>query len=471
MSPRSNRARPEGRYIMRKRIGADVAIIGGGVAGLAAARILADAGLTVRILEARDRIGGRVHSRIDPVTGLPVELGAEFIHGIPAETFELIDAGSVPIYEVSGEHWRSAGGKLSPMRDFWGTLENVNEKMSGIGRRDISYAEYLEKYAGGGKNSAARALAQRYVEGFHAARIETVGVKGLLRAENASEKLSGDRAFRMTHQYANIAALILSGDEKKSVKNATEISIDLETIVQTINWKKGRITIGAVSAAGAELEPISARRALITLPLGVLKSSPGDRGAIAFAPDLPEKRAAWDALEMGDAVRIVLRFRDRFWERRGFGGRRSRPSLEGMSFLHSDDPGFPTWWSCFPIRAPMLTGWAGGPAATRLLELDDSGIVAEAVASLARILGTDSDFINGELETWYVHNWKHDPFSRGAYSFVSVNGLAAQKRLAAPVAETLFFAGEALSMDGNIGTVHGAIASGRRAAMEILTEC
>ncbi|MEP7219626.1 MAG: NAD(P)/FAD-dependent oxidoreductase, partial [Bacteroidota bacterium] len=415
---------------------------------------------------------------------LPVELGAEFIHGLPTEIFELVDAGSIPIYEVSGEHWRSERGKLSPMRDFWGTLENVNQKMKSIGPRDISYADYLEQYAGGEKKSTARAMAQRYVEGFHAAQIETIGVKGLLRAEKASEKLSGDRAFRMTRRYTDIAAIILSGDmetsadkenstqkssaRKNSARNAGKISIDLETVVRAINWKKGSVTIDAVSATGKIFEPISARCALITLPLGVLKAPPGERGAVDFAPDLPEKREAWNALEMGDAVRIVLRFRNRFWERRGFGGRKSRTSLEGMSFLHSNDRGFPTWWSHFPIRAPLLTGWAGGPAATRLLELSELEIAIEGVASLTRILGTDPDFIGTELETWYVHNWKRDPFSRGAYSYVSVNGLAAQKYLAAPVDGTLFFAGEALSMDGNIGTVHGAIASGRRAALEIL---
>jgi monoamine oxidase len=203
-----------------------------------------------------------------------------------------------------------------------------------------------------------------------------------------------------------------------------------------------------------------APRALITLPLGVLRADPGSLGAVHFEPPLHEKQEALKLLEMGPALRITLRFRERFWDSLAGGG------LKSMGFLFSRDPEMPTWWAKLGSR--MLTGWAGGPNGWRLSTCNETEFTSRAVAALARVLGVDRTIMEDQLESAHTHNWVTDPYCRGGYSYIAVGGIDAPRQLAAPLAETLFFAGEATESTGHNGTVHGAMASGTRAANEIL---
>jgi monoamine oxidase len=116
----------------------------------------------------------------------------------------------------------------------------------------------------------------------------------------------------------------------------------------------------------------------------------------------------------------------------------------------------------------LLAGWAGGSRAERLtLESEDS-LLDHALQSLAHVFQISSSFLEQQLEAFYTHNWQSDPHSAGAYSYIPVGGNEAQAQLAEPVENTLFFAGEATNTRGHHGTVHGAIASGLRAAREIM---
>jgi monoamine oxidase len=162
---------------------------------------------------------------------------------------------------------------------------------------------------------------------------------------------------------------------------------------------------------------------------------------------------------MGSAARIVLRFPRPIWE--------DREDLIDASFLHSEESWMPTWWTTLPVRSPVITGWSGGPRA-EAAHADPADWVAGALASLARLLGSTADSLAGEVETWHAHNWSTDRFARGAYSYVRVGGLPAQERFGEPAENTLYFAGEATDASGHCGTVHGAIASGERAARLIL---
>src|SRR6185436_13278651 len=148
-----------------------------------------------------------------------------------------------------------------------------------------------------------------------------------------------------------------------------------------------------------------------------------------------------------------------------------RVSFHDAGFFHCPDAPLPTWWTRLPLRAPLLVGWAGGPRADRIRTASDDPqfIVDQAIASLARIFNISPNEIANHLVETYFHDWANDPFTRGAYSYVPVNGLEAQHSLSQPVDNKLFFAGEATSV-GHIGTVHGAIQSGQRAADEILKQ-
>src|SRR5262249_30651182 len=129
---------------------------------------------------------------------------------------------------------------------------------------------------------------------------------------------------------------------------------------------------------------------------------------------------------------------------------------------------FPTWWTTRPIAAPVLVGWAGGPPAEALTFQSEDSILDAAVASLAHALKIHPSSLEARLRAAFVYDWQADPFSLGAYSYVPTGAVTAPMRLAEPLANTLFFAGEATNADGQNATVHGAIASGYRAAAEVL---
>ena len=200
----------------------------------------------------------------------------------------------------------------------------------------------------------------------------------------------------------------------------------------------------------------------------LLYRTTGQLGAIEFVPQLPaEKIASLGKVEMGEIVRVVLQFRDRFWER--ITPRNDSPkSLSEMSFLFSEDEFFPTWWTSMPKKLPIITGWAAFRSAEQLGRLDRSHIIKRSLETLASLVGASLKLIENQLQATYFYDWQRDPFSRGAYSYGKVGASAAQKALAAPVANMLFFAGEATDTTGSNGTVHGAIASGYRAAKEII---
>jgi monoamine oxidase len=167
-------------------------------------------------------------------------------------------------------------------------------------------------------------------------------------------------------------------------------------------------------------------------------------------------------------TKIVLRFRERFWEQSVFPIQPTGARLPPPGFLHSRDEYFPTWWTSIPVRAPILTGWAGGPAAERLALRGEEFVVGRALDSLSRLFGLKRERLVELLAAWHTRDWQVDPYARGAYSYIPVGGLDAPRLLAEPVEDTLFFAGEATDVGGQNGTVHGAMASGGRAAGEII---
>src|SRR2546423_12437668 len=123
----------------------DVLIIGAGAAGLAAARELGAAGLRVVVLEARERLGGRIHTLRADDGGPHVELGAEFVHGKPPETFEIVERARLTLSEVSDRHWYLREGRLKKSDEFWAELEGVMDALSRV-EVDQSFAEFLDDY-------------------------------------------------------------------------------------------------------------------------------------------------------------------------------------------------------------------------------------------------------------------------------------------------------------------------------------
>src|SRR3982751_4914457 len=155
---------------------ADVLVLGAGAAGLAAAQALSQAGLRVIIIEARDRVGGRIFTQHVPGYPLPIELGAEFIHGRPPESFALAEQAGLVVYAINGDRWLAQGNRLVPSAALWEQADQIFAQMAAVGDSDCSFQSFLARFQHDPAWRDAAALAASYVEGYDAADINTVSV-------------------------------------------------------------------------------------------------------------------------------------------------------------------------------------------------------------------------------------------------------------------------------------------------------
>jgi monoamine oxidase len=431
-----------------------IAVVGAGVAGLSAARALRRAGVEVRVVEARNRIGGRILTRRDAATPLPIELGAEFVHGAADEVVAIARAARLLVADVRGVRWRVEGSRLTRLSDFWDDVKSVMARLDGDREPDRSFQEFLDSGPGGPKLARARQLARDFVAGFHAADPELISERALADG-GAPEGPGEERLGRVLEGYDRVV---------ESLARPVRELITLRTPVSRIEWRSGRVRL---ELAGPSRESINAEAAIITVPLGVLLAEHGP-GAIVFDPIPDISMRAARRLTMGHARRVVLAFADPVWEKPRPPRLPEGATLMDMSFLHGDDPRFPVWWTAMPLREPYLVGWAGGARAAAMVGASDDEVVHWGLLGLSRQTGVGRKRLEQALAGAWTYDWSRDTYARGAYSYAMVGGATAARTLARPVEGTLFFAGEAADHEGRNGTVDGAIASGRHAAELVL---
>jgi len=435
-------------------ITSDVLIIGAGGAGLAAAAELAACGRQVLLLEARDRIGGRMWTQRVPGLAVPIEYGAEFIHGFAPATMAILKKGGKTTIESTDTHWRLHDGELHSTNAFFHEVQQALRDTSLLAQQDLSFDDFLAQSRQ--LSAEAREYAKMMAQGFDAADTSRASARAIA-AEWTAQMMDDDAP--QSHPLGGYDALLATLCDSLRKDN---VRLQLQTAIAEVRWAKG-----AVAVAGTFIgKPFraSAARAIITLPLGVLQLSPTAAGAVRFTPPLTDKEAALQGLAPGAVLKITLRFRRPFWEEIHDGRYRD------ATFFHATQADFPTFWTQMPLRTPLLVAWAGGPRARGVANNAASGeIVGRAVATLQAMFGKRCN-IASELEGAYYHDWQADPFARGAYSYVTVGGGKARSLLAAPLAGTLFFAGEATDTQGEAATVAGAVQSGTRAAREALAD-
>lgn len=428
----------------------DVVVLGAGAAGLAAARALHEAGVNVVVLEARERIGGRVFTHHGHHAPVPIELGAEFIHGRAPEVTELVHEAGLASLDIRGQRWAADGRRLRPLNDFWEQLGRVMRHLDPPRASDRSFQEFLGTLPRGRVPARPRRLALQWVEGFHGADPRRVSANVLAESGWPGGDLEERRLGRVIAGYSRVIDSLAAP--------LTSPAIRLGAIVARVRWEPGIVAVYVRHPDGRPRRTVEARAAIVAVPLGVLQATPGELGAIEFVPPLRQKHGALERLAAGSVVRVTLLLRERIWA----------ATDDALTFLHSTDEDFPVWWTAYPARAPIVTGWRGGPGARRLAQLPPGELTDRAVASLARQLRLSTARMRSLVEAAWTHDWEHDPFARGAYSYQMVGGAGAPAALARPLRRTLFFAGEAVSTDGRTGTVDGAIGSGRRAAAQAL---
>lgn len=428
----------------------EILIIGAGVAGLTAARELTAAGVRVLVLEARERLGGRVMTHHTPDG--PVELGAEFVHGAVEETLSVAREAALALSETDRGAPRAAGEGASQEEtaeeavDFFSAMDVVLAYASADGP-DESFRHLVDRVD---VAAEIKARCLGLVEGYHAADPARISVRSLLKNTAADERPGANRQFRFVGGYDGLVAAI-----RQRIDPAL-CEVRLNTVVTAVSWGRGRVVVRTSVVGTSTGQELAAPKLIVTVPLGVLKA-----GTIAFSPRLADKEEIIGRLEMGDAERVSLCLASDSWVASGH--------FPPGGFLMTGEPPFPVWWVSRPPPFPVVTGWSGGRNARALGQLGGAAArVDAAVAALAAALGVDAGRLRQELRGGFSHDWLADPFARGAYSYAGVGGSDAGTELAVPIDGTLFFAGEATESDGQNGTVHGAIASGRRAARQAL---
>lgn len=436
----------------------DVVVIGAGVAGLAAGRALHERGIDVTLVEARERIGGRIVTVRTEDMHAPVELGAEFVHGSAPEVSHIAEGAGLRVVDVAGQRYETHGDDFRPMHDYWERLDRVMGRLQSRAR-DRSFATFLRRAPGGKALASDRTLARRYVEGFHAADITRISENALADGGSPGDDLDERRLGRLLDGYDQIPRWLAA-----PIANRVRLS----SVVSRVSWQPGAAEVSIVDADHRIRDTLNARTVVVTVPLGVWRAPANTTGAIALDPPLPHRETALPCLEMGHVARVAIRVSERFWTDSAYARRRGVKELQCLSFLHAARDEFATWWTAYPTTSPVLVAWQGGPHAAAMLARGREYTEECALRAMGEVFHLTRARVNGLIEEVWCHDWTHDPFARGAYSYQAVAGHGAPSSLARPVSSTLFFAGEAIDVEGRTGTVHGAIASGRRAAAQVL---
>jgi monoamine oxidase len=408
------------------------------MAGLTAARTLAEAGCSVTLLEASSRIGGRIHTIRD--AGETIELGAEFLHGKPPELWSLIEEANLETYELDGSFLSFEDGRLQARNEQEDSI-NILEHLESWSKPDITFAEYLTQHP---LPDEDRHAAIGYVEGFNAADHRIIGVSSLALQQAAEDATEGDRLFRIRDGYDRLPQFLA---EKFTAAGGT---LHLNTLVERIDWTPNHVRIQ--TQHNGHPTNFEATQAVIALPLGVLQQN-----SVTFVPT-PDPIHEAHRLRMGHARRFTLIFREPFWQH----------SHPGLHFLLSFESTPPVWWTTHPEPSNTLTGWIGGPRSEALSNQPPDQLAEAACATLARIFFLDPAHLRSQLIACHTHNWQRDALSVGAYSYVPAGALSACSKMTIPADNTLYFAGEHTDTTGHWGTVHAAIRSGQRAAQQIL---
>jgi monoamine oxidase len=445
----------------------DIIIVGAGMAGLTAGRVLANSGQRVGIIEARHRVGGRIcTTHVDDGAGrqdVPIELGAEFVHGLPPETWSLLREARLATYEIDGVELCSSGGALQIHQHNGGGISVLEHMLAWEAALapdcDMTFAAYLGTIA---IDQAARTRAVEYVEGFNAADSAVISVKALAMQQRAEDAIDSDRLFKLEHGYAGLPRFLARQIE------AAGGSILLGSVAQRIGWRRAAASVSGVGPHGDGFA-LAAKRALICVPLGVLQAN-----AIEFMPDPGTILLQARRLAMGPLMRMTLLFRSRFWAASDLPKRsvEVRAGLDRLSFLFTHGTLPSTWWTPMPDTAAMITAWVGGTKVALIESAPGTAAKPEALlkhclATLGNALGVATTDLTQLLLSWHCHDWQADPYTRGAYSYVPAGAIDASAKLTEPVEDTLYFAGEHTDISGHWGTVHAAVRSGLRAAAQL----
>jgi monoamine oxidase len=425
----------------------DTIVIGAGMSGTTSARMLADAGQRVVVLEGRDRIGGRMHS--DRSAGFSVDRGASWIHGIDGSPlWELVQALGIPTLEYTVGSFQ-AGGR--PIENFDGDGRRLDAAETAQWIADVAAADaaLAVEIAASSPGDTYLDVTERALDrsGFAPERIDEIREFFRHRVEEQCGAWIGDLDAHGLDEDAidGDEVIFPGGYDELPRRIGAGLDIRLDHTVTAVHRAADGVTVSTAQG------DFAAERVIVTVPLGVLKA-----GHITFEPALPDEVAGpIERLGMGVFNKVFLQFPERFWNEESYV---LRALGEAGEHWHS-------WYDVSAVSGiPTLLTFAAGPFGRRMQALPDDEVVADVIAALRRLYG---DAVGEPVAHWITH-WGDDTFSVGSYSHLATGSSHHDHdALAGPVDGVLHFAGEATWGD-EPATVGAAYYSGHRAAERIL---
>ncbi len=420
-----------------KRKDQTVIIIGAGATGLMAAKRLAGR-YKVVVLEANDRVGGRIHTLSAPGFSRPVEAGAEFIHGMLPVTLKLLKKGNIDFRELEGNFYHADATGFHEQREMIGGWDRLLKQMRKE-KRDMPLDEFLQKHYAGEEYSGLRRHIRNYAEGFDVADTAKASMKALYKEwSNESQK-----TYRITGGYGKLIAYLAEECKKKDVEIITN------RVVSEVTRENNKVSVYTKDG-----NQYTGAKCIVTVPLSYLRKTGVQ--PITFNPPIEKHMNAAGEIGFSTVIKIVIEFNEPFWN----------SYAKKTGFITSDQQ-IPTWWTQLPDTVPILTGWKGGPGAEKLSNKTDEEIFQTGLNSLSVIFKMPVAELKHKIIASKVFNWLAEPYARGAYSYSYPSSVVARKKLNTPVDELIFFAGEALYVKDSSGTVEAALISGKVVASKL----
>ncbi|HFA47687.1 MAG TPA: FAD-dependent oxidoreductase [Bacteroidetes bacterium] len=425
-----------------------VVVVGAGAAGLYTGWFLKKRGFDVTILEASNKIGGRIQA-LRGFTDYDIELGAERIYGSNTEWYKMVEA--------SGKSFNDADPS-----DHYFFLQDPAD-LTEASLKDRALADQYSDFSS----------AMDFIRSAKTYIGEDKTVETALAATNlwnmfgVVNGLVGNRAGTMNSRlsikgYGEEQLASTVDDSVFTLKDATLLSVMEEKFSSIVNEVQLNTQVKKIDYQGAEIvvtdqlgNKYQADRVVVTVPITVLQD-----GAITFLPDLPStKMDAIHKIGMKGGIKAHLKFSTPFW---GDIVVKNLGSVYGHNFL-------PEIYISSLGRSenPVLTVMLMGQRAEQFSSMGDTA-VSVMLSYLDEIFNSQTPSQSFVQDGSHVKDWSKEPFIKGAYSYPIVGGgIIFRKELAEPVADRLFFGGEATHFKGHSGTVHGAIETGIRVSQEL----
>ncbi len=421
----------------------DVIVIGGGTSGLMAAKLLSEAGKKVLILEARDRLGGRI--QLAENLSFTAEAGAEFIHGNLETTFDLLKQAGLKKEKIKGNFCRVTKGKWSTDDNPVPHWELLIKKLK-ANNDNVSVETFLQKYFYQKKYDKLNRQFKKYVEGYDAASIKDASALAI-RKEMEQED---HEQYRPVPDYKALINFL------KDTCLKYNVVIKTKEVVKQIKRNKN---IEVVTSA----REYFCKKIIIAVPLGVLQTGRNNKSFIEFPPLLNNYIKAARKIGNGGVIKFLLEFDKAFWLEKSFLKERN---IKAPSYIFTDAL-IPTWWTQYPSKIPLLTAWVAGPSSYKIKNYSDKKFKDLLLKSLSTLFSMPLEYLEKRLINYTIMNWIKEPHILGGYSYHTIETENAVKLLTRPFENEFYFAGEYLAKD-SYSTVDSALQSGKEVVEKIL---